>query len=544
MKHLNKRILSIFLLLALVCSVLLPTEVSAASRKIITTPTGYDSADDVEYQRTSGTIHNWGARGEDCVFLSTYALQFYTGSNTYDVFSDMSGSKTQGDVPSSQLYKALQSFLKATHTHETTYGETRYEYCYTDCVSNDTSMISSFYSGEMFKSTWDAGNTWNREHIWPASKSLSGRPSNGDDGEGADIMMLRPTLKSENGSRGNKAFGVSSGFQDPGVDVRGDCARIVLYVYVRWGNTSNMWGSGGVIENQNILFQWMQEDPVDTWEMGRNDSVQSITGTRNVFVDYPELAFTLFGREIPNDMTTPSGEAKNSTPDTSCTHSNTEVKNKKSATCTEEGYTGDTYCKDCDKKVSSGSKISATGHKNENGDAACDVCGAAVACSHKNTEIRDAKDATCTEEGYTGDTYCTDCGDQVSTGERIEAGAHDAHVENAKDATCTEEGYTGDVICHACQTTLLPGEVTPATGRHSYGDWIENEDGSQGRICSSCGYVETKDAPAPKPTEPTQDDANNGFDTTVIIIAACVVAGIAVIAVLIIVIVKKRKKVS
>ena len=57
------------------------------------------------------------------------------------------------------------------------------------------------------------------------------------------------------------------------------------------------------------LLAWMEEDPVDTWEMGRNDAVQSITGTRNVFVDYPEYAWLLFGREIPSDMTTPSGEA-------------------------------------------------------------------------------------------------------------------------------------------------------------------------------------------------------------------------------------------
>jgi len=50
----------------------------------------------------------------------------------------------------------------------------------------------------------------------------------------------------------------------------------------------------------------MIADPVDTWEMGRNDSVESINGARNVFVDYPELAFELFEQEIPEDMVTPS----------------------------------------------------------------------------------------------------------------------------------------------------------------------------------------------------------------------------------------------
>ena len=661
MKQLNKRVVSLLLILVLVCSVLMPTEVSAASRKIITTPTGYDSADDVDYQTTNGIIHNWGARGEDCVFLSTYAIRFYTGSNTYDVLSDLSGSKTQGDVPSSALYKALQTLMKSAHSHQTTYGETRDEYCYTDCVLSDTSMISSFYSGSMFKSVWDQGKTWNREHTWPASKSLSGRPTNSQAGEGADIMMLRPTLTSENGSRGNKAYGESSGFHDPGVDVRGDCARIVLYTYTRWGNYSNMWGSSGVIENQNILLKWMEEDPVDTWEMGRNDAVQSITGTRNVFVDYPELAYILFGREVPTDMTTPSGEAKDSTSTPACTHSKTETRDKKDATCTEDGYTGDTYCKDCGERLSAGTKIPATGHKDENndntcdacsiplncthsktetrnkkdatctedgytgdthckdcgeklssgtkisatghsdsngdnhcdacnvplnckhsktetrnkkdatctedgytgdtycqdcgeklsagtkisaaghknadGNTSCDICEATLNCTHKNTEIRNVKDATCIEEGYTGDIYCTDCGDKIAGGEPTEITTHNAHVENAKDATCTEAGYSGDIICQDCQTVILPGEVVPATGRHSYGDWTNNTDGTQGRVCSSCGFVETQ-----KVQTPDEDTNEDKSGSTVIVIVVGSVVGGGAITTAVILILKKRKK--
>jgi hypothetical protein len=43
----------------------------------------------------------------------------------------------------------------------------------------------------------------------------------------------------------------------------------------------------------------------------------------------------------------------------------------------------------------------------------------AINYPHANTEVRDAKEATCTEEGYTGDTYCTDCGEKISEGESI-----------------------------------------------------------------------------------------------------------------------------
>ena len=126
-------------------------------------------------------------------------------------------------------------------------------------------------------------------------------------------MMLRPTSTSENSSRGNTAYGESAGYFKPNIasagahDVRGDVARIALYTYVRWGNTGKMWGTSGVIESKEVLIKWMKEDPVDTWELGRNDSVEAITGTRNVFVDYPELAFELFEVEVPSNYTSPSG---------------------------------------------------------------------------------------------------------------------------------------------------------------------------------------------------------------------------------------------
>ena len=126
-------------------------------------------------------------------------------------------------------------------------------------------------------------------------------------------MHLRPSNPSENSRRGNTAYGKSSGYYNPnknGENVKGDCARIALYMYVRWGLNSTMWGSGGVMESRDVLLEWMEEDPVDTWEMGRNDAVQSVTGTRNVFVDYPEYAWLLFNQEIPTDMDTPSGIAK------------------------------------------------------------------------------------------------------------------------------------------------------------------------------------------------------------------------------------------
>ncbi len=278
-------------------------------KSVTTTPTGYTEASDVVYKTfkngSYSGVMNWGARGEDCVFLSPNAEAFYVGSYTYDTLSDLQGGTSQSNAASSALYKALQSMMKNEHSHIISYDATRPLYAYTDCVSNDSSRIVSFYTGEFYTSTWNSGNIWNREHMWPRSKCINQSKKE----DSADIMMLRPESASANSSRGNKGYGEGSAFYDPGESSRGDCARVILYGYTRWGNTGYMWGASGVIENLEILLRWMEEDPVDTWEMGRNDAVESITGTRNVFVDYPEYAWLLFGREIPDDMVTPSGIA-------------------------------------------------------------------------------------------------------------------------------------------------------------------------------------------------------------------------------------------
>ncbi|MBP3304861.1 MAG: endonuclease [Oscillospiraceae bacterium] len=496
-----KRTLPIVLVLCVLLS-LFSVGVSAASAKITTTPTGYTGAGDVKYVTgTDGWIANWGARGETCGFLSPKAVSFYTGSYTYDTLSANSGGTGTSDAYTSNLYKALQNMMKSEHSYETSYESTKEMYAYTDCVSNDTSKLSSFYSGGMVGSAWvSGGTTYNREHTWPKSKCL-GKNFNDKN----DVMMLRPTIVSENRSRDNTAYGESSGYFDPGVSVRGDCARIVLYVYVRWGNTKYMWGKSGVIENLNVLLKWMQEDPVDTWEMGRNDAVASITGTRNVFVDYPEYAWLLFGKEIPSGMTTPSGEAKGST-----------------------GGSGGTG-------------------------------GTVTGCTHSRTELRNVKEATCAAEGYTGDTCCALCGKLLSRGQAApKSSEHTPEAVNAKPASCGEAGYSGDTVCSVCGEILETGTALRPTGGHNRGDWVvvkkatETETGLKERVCIVCGAKETKEIPmlAGATEAPGEDTDAPGNDTTsrspdwlmIVLIAAgcCILIGGGVI--LIIFLKTRRKK--
>ncbi len=360
---------SLALLLALVlCIGLLPATQIVA-----------DAADfEYVYDSTGKYIYNWGTRGETATSLSPNAEAFYT-STSYDALSQKTGGTGTSDAPSSALYAALQSLMKSAQHYETSYKATTDLFQYTDCQnSGNPATISSFYSGKAIGPTWDSGATWNREHTWPNSKGdASGNGEN-------DIMMLRPTASTENSSRGNKAYGESGTFYHPNsesdnaYDLRGDVSRILLYVYVRWGNTVSMWGSEGVIESLDILLKWMQEDPVDTWEMGRNDSVQSITGTRNVFVDYPEFAFLLFGAEIPADLVSPTSG------NTASGHTHAYTSVVTAPTCTAKGYT--TYTCACGYSYK-GEYTDMIAHNFE--DGICSVCGQAQPTANIATMVTD-----------------------------------------------------------------------------------------------------------------------------------------------------------
>ena len=167
----------------------------------------------------------------------------------------------------------------------------------------------------------------------------------------------------------------------------------------------------------------------------------------------------------------------------------TYLKNQKEATCFEEGYTGDTYCSDCNEKIADGQSIAKNAHNpasvwttNEHdhwkecqtvgcgnvidkaahsggeatcvSKAVCEVCkaqyGDVDAANHKHTEIRDAKPATDQEKGYTGDTWCTDCNKKIATGSEIAMLEHKLTLVEAKDATVTEQGNIKYYYCENC----------------------------------------------------------------------------------------------
>ena len=243
-------------------------------------------------------------------------------------------------------------------------------------------------------------------------------------------------------------------------------------------------------------------------------------------------------------------------------HKNTELHNVKEATCTEEGYTGDTYCKDCGSKIASGQKISKTEHTWNSGVITtsptcvergvkiytCNICQTTrteelpATGNHQNTELRNAKEATCTAEGYTGDIYCKDCGTKLQTGNAIAKKAHtwdagtvtktatctesgvktytctlckatkteevpatgnheNTELRDVREATCAEDGYTGDLYCKDCGTKLQTGKVI-AKKAHTWDAGVITtpatctEKGVKTYTCTSCGGTKTNELPS------------------------------------------------
>lgn len=427
------------------------------------------NATTVDYVKNGSYIYNWGTREEVANFLSPNAEAFYTKNNTtYAKLAALNGSHIESSVPSSALYKELQNLMQKNHSYVTTYNATRDKFQYTDCQNSGktSKKISSFYSGKEIGPSWDSGNTWNREHCWPNSKGDAA--GKGED----DIMMLRPASVSENSSRGNKAYGNGSGYYNPNnesggkYDLRGDVARIVLYQYVRWNctntgsyNSKGIYGTGGVIESRAVLLDWMKADPVDTWELGRNDSVQSITGTRNVFVDYPELAFIMLGTDVPTDYTTPSGEAKKGTTTPGGTTSTPSGTTSTPSGTTSTPSTNNNSSTTSKPNTNTNSSQTTTSKPTGNTSSTTTSTPTNTSCSHKNTQNVEAVDARCDAEGFTAGKYCSDCKSYISGHKIVEATGHT---------------YAGD--CDACCDTCGAERATPTD--HVYDDTD---------VCTLCG---------------------------------------------------------
>lgn len=302
----NKRILSV-LLAVLLLATCIPTAFAA-----------------------TGTLRpNTGTRHEVCTALSAQAEAYYTGEYAFSELSALSGDAS--DPMASDLFLALNELMTDTMTDSVSYNSLPDYWEDTDAEKGEAGYIL-FYTDEVSSSC-------NREHVWPKSRA-SFYQKNG----GADLHHLRPANSGVNSARSNYTMGYVRGVLDSYTNrdniiyyngsadlvevndnIKGDVARIFLYVYVRWEQPnlyenvasselpafdSDDSANNGkkVIESLDTLLRWMETDPVDTWEMSRNDETEHVQGNRNVFIDYPEFAWLLFDETVPDDYVTPSGE--------------------------------------------------------------------------------------------------------------------------------------------------------------------------------------------------------------------------------------------
>ncbi len=239
------------------------------------------------------------------------------------------------------LLGQVHDLITTTHRKYTSYNDCKNP---TNVKKTDpgtsSSYVMEFYSQADISASWGGGalGTWNREHVW--CQSLSNGMW-GQSGAGADMHHIRPVESGLNSTRGNNLFGEVSnregnkvyyrdksknnvalggysggGKFEPLDNVKGDVARIVMYVYTHYNTASNVYGttngSGGggyfgtlhftnIVSASNesaaidLLLEWSRQDPVDAIETTRNEAVYKIQGNRNPFIDHPEYAEAIWG---------------------------------------------------------------------------------------------------------------------------------------------------------------------------------------------------------------------------------------------------------
>lgn len=243
------------------------------------------------------------------------------------------------------LLGQLHDLMVSTHKTYTSYDDckTPAKVIQTDPgTANNT--VRDFYTQENISSTWNGNNagTWNREHVW--CQSLSNGLW-GTSGGGSDMHHIRPSEVRLNGTRGNHTYGEANGgtpayYKDtngndkyvggyvsgdtfePLDKVKGDVARIVMYVYMHYNTAKNVGGSSsdksyfGTLkftmvmtpnsesEAIKLLLKWNEADPVDDIERTRNEAAYKIQGNRNPFIDNSSYADAIWG----NGSITPGGD--------------------------------------------------------------------------------------------------------------------------------------------------------------------------------------------------------------------------------------------
>ena len=200
----------------------------------------------------------------------------------------------------------------------------------------------------------------------------------------------------------------------------------------------------------------------------------------------------------------------------------------KQPTCTEEGVRTFT-CMNCGKSYTESIPMIAHSYEAVRTDPdcthmgyttyTCSVCGDSYKADFVDAAGHDCEATvvapTCEGYGYT-ENHCKHC-DYTYISEIRQPLGHDDKLTGAKEATCTEPGYTGDMVCTRCGEVHSKGEEIPALG-HDYGDWTTLKEadcfhtGLEERKCGRCGETEQRETTAETcPSEAYTDLDRNGW---------------------------------
>ena len=242
--------------------------------------------------------------------IANYDPYKYTG-HYYDNLDKSGTSGTSGTFKTT-LGKYI--FPKGWYTYGSSgqdHLSTQLQYADED-PTNSENMVYLYTRDSVKK---NAAGTWNREHVWPQSLSNGNW---GTDKAGTDLLHIRPTYNTTNSTRGNDKYGdtnkasnltyngmlygYSNGsYFEPLDEVKGDVARIIMYVWVTYSDYSSYsnFYIRNVFQSIDTMIKWHTMDKPDALEGHRNDySETSIQKNRNPFVDHPEYAWQIFGNEI------------------------------------------------------------------------------------------------------------------------------------------------------------------------------------------------------------------------------------------------------
>ena len=222
---------------------------------------------------------------------------------------------------SSSLLNALHTLNSSKRTKTVGYKNMGTYYPQTDGDPNNSRNLIAFYSGTSATFSGNFSGNINREHVWPNSRG-------GGNVEG-DIHMPRPTLKAENGSRGNSFYvegkNSSTAGWDPAMETfglekyRGISARIIFYCAIADTNLTLIDKTTDSSSNKTMgklsdLLKWNLEYEIDSTETQRNDAAQDIQGNRNPFIDDRSLACKIWGNTNTTTQAVCSSYTEEATP--------------------------------------------------------------------------------------------------------------------------------------------------------------------------------------------------------------------------------------